>query len=1014
MLILSCLFLSIGFIAAQTTRVTGIVVDDIGEPVVGASVVVKGTTVGTITEVDGTFSINVPEGKNTLVFSLVGMQSVDARVSQNMRITLKNDDKVLDEVVVTGYGTVQKASFTGSASVVSTDKLGNIPSISLESKLAGQAAGVKLGSSTGQPGAVESVRIRGAGSIMASNEPLYVIDGVPMQTGNASSFSYSQTGNSILSTINSNDIESITIIKDAGAAALYGSRAANGVIVITTKSGKKGKTTINLRADWGFSNMAIDYRPTLNGDDRRALLIHGLENYASNNGMSDPSGFAQNNIDAFAAKPWSGWTNWKDEIIRTGKQNNYEVNIQSGNDRGSVYSSIAYTKVEGITKKSDLDRITGRVNADYKINSDLVVGVNAMFTNTKQNVYTEGSGYASPIMSMSWTASPSDYPYNEDGSYNITDGFPLMGGLANPSYALTQNYDKSEINRFLGSAFARYDIYSGLYAKQTISYDFVQTSNKVWWSPESNDGNTAGGVYQRYMLNRDNFISQSHLGFSKKLGGLHNIDALIGYEIEKWKEDYTYVNGQGYPNPNKPELGSASDTRASSGYEERRMISYLGFANYNYDNKYYLGASYRRDGSSKFRRSDRWGDFWSVSGSWRITQEAFAESFKNVLNDAKIRVSYGVNGNLPIDNYAYQNTYGYGRRYNGAQGSAPTRIPYENLTWEKNKSWNIGLDLSFINRISIVFDWYTRNTSDLLIPFSVSQTTGFSSITMNRGKMNNQGFELTINSNNITTKDFYWSTSFNIAHNKNELKEIGGGLSEMVLGFSGRLKHFVGKPFSTLYAYEYAGVDPETGKESFYRNVEGHEREITTSTSQARMVAIDKVDPTVSGGLTNNFAYKGFDLGFTFTYSLGGHLYDNAAMNWLDVDGGSTNFYGSIPAHYKISDTWQKPGDNAKYPQFVYGNTNAISSRYIFSTDHIRLKNVTLGYTLPKNLLRSLKLDKVRLYTSAVNLFTIKSKDLVVDPEIPVDPTDGIKSYGVVLFQTPQLRTITFGIDVTF
>lgn len=1015
MLILSCLILSIGFSIAQTTPFTGTVVDDTGEAVIGASVVVKGTTVGTITDVDGKFTINVPAGKKTLVFSLIGMISKEAAASQGMRVVLSSDDKLLEEIVVTGYGTIQKASFTGAASVVSTSKLENVPSISLESKLAGAAAGVKLGSSTGQPGAVESIRIRGAGSIMASNEPLYVIDGVPMQTGNASGFSYSQTGNSILSTINSNDIENITIIKDAGAAALYGSRAANGVIVITTKSGKSGKTIVNLSANFGFSNMAIDYRPTLSGDDRRELLHFGLVNYANKNNIADAQAFADKNINSFAEKPWSGWADWKDLLTRTGKQNTYEISVQGGSDKLSAYSSFAYNKVEGITNQSSLDRISGRINVNYKATSKFDVGFNGMFTNTKQDVYTEGSGYASPIMAMSWTASPQDYPYNEDGTYNTTNKFPLLNrGAANPLYGMSLNSDKSEINRFLGSVNARYDIYKGIYAKETLTYDFIQTNNKAWWDPRSNDGRSSNGTYQRYMMNRDKLTSQTHLGFNNTINKSHNINALIGYEVEKYKLDYTYASGSDYPNPNKPEIGAASSNKGSSDYSENRMISYLGYLNYNYENKYYLGTSYRRDGSSKFSRDKRWGNFWSLSGSWRITQESFADSFKEVINDAKFRISYGVNGNLPTGNYDYLDSYGYGYYYNGVQGSAPARLAYTNLTWEKNNSLNIGLDFSVLNRVDFVIDWYTRDSKDLLIPFSISQTTGFSSITMNRGEMNNQGIELTINSRNITNNDFTWTTSFNLAHNKNELKKINGVLQEMGLGTSGRLRHFVGKPFSTLYAYEYAGVDPETGRESFYRNVEGHEREITTNVSTAKMVALDKVDPTIQGGLTNNFTYKDFDLGFTFTYSFGGHLYDNAAMNWLGVDGGTTNYQGGIPSYYKIEDTWQKPGDIAKLPQFYYGNTNEVSSRWIYSTDHIRLKNITLGYTLPKDILRSAKLSKVRFYASAVNLFTIKPSNLTVDPEIPVDPSSGIKSYGTVLFQTPALRTFSFGVDVTF
>lgn len=1017
-LILSCLFMSVGLIYSQTITVTGTVVDEAGIEVVGASVVVKGTTTGVATDIDGNFSLNVPE-KSTLVFSLVGMKKVEKKATPNMKVVMENDEALLEEVIVTGYGTVKKSTFTGSASVLATDKLENIPSISLESKLAGAAAGVKLGSASGQPGSVESMRIRGAGSVLASNEPLYVIDGVPMMSGNANYFDYSESGNSILSTINTNDIESITIIKDAGAAALYGSRAANGVVVITTKTGKAGKTVVNMRANWGFSNMAINYRPTLGGEARRELLHFGLVNEGKASGLADPVAYADGEIDYYAEKPWSGWTDWKDVLLRTGSQSNYELSVQGGTDKLSSFASIAYTQVEGITKASELDRVTGRLNTTYKSNN-LTVDFNGMFTNSKQNSYGEGSGFSSPIMAIGFTTSPQDYPYNEDGSINIDKKFPMLNdGYANPVKDMELNYSRTELNRFLGSLSAKYDIYAGLYAKQTISYDFLQTKSSEWWHPDSNDGSNYNGNLQRYVTNRDNFTSQTHLGYNNTFGGSHTIGALLGYEVNKYKEEWNYLTGSDYPNADKNEIQNASINSAESGFSENRMISYLGLVSYDYKSRYYFSANYRRDGSSKFRRSDRWGNFWSVSGSWRMTEESFAEQFRDILNDAKLRMSYGVNGNLPIQNYEYQRTYRYGQRYAGLQGSGPVRLAFEELTWEKNKSLNIGLDLSFINRIDVTLDWYTRNSEDVLLPFATSQTIGQSKVVMNRGKINNQGIELTINSRNIVKSDFLWTTSFNLAHNKNELKRIDGTLQEMSLtgdGTSGYLKHFVGKPFSTLYLYEYAGVDPETGLQSFYKNDEDDPRGITTDITKVKKVGVDKrVDPLVSGGITNNFMYKDFDLGFTLTYALGGHVFDNAAASWINTDGYNYQYFGAVPASYKIEDIWQNPGDNAKLPRFEAGqNKRYASTRFVYSTDHLRLKNITLGYTLPRKITDAAKLGKVRFYASAVNLFTIKSGDLVVDPELPVDPEHGIKSYGVVLMQTPALRTVTFGIDITF
>ncbi len=1014
-MILACIFASVGLSLAQTTQVTGTVIDDTGETVIGASVVAKGTTVGTVTDLDGKFSLNVPSGTKTIVISLIGYKPKEVAAGTNLRITMESDSKLIDEVVVTGYGNVRKASFTGSAAVLSASSLEDVPSISLDAKLAGAAAGISAGSATGQPGSVESIRIRGLGSVTGSIEPLYVIDGVPMSSGNLSEFSYSQSGTSILSTLNTNDIESITIIKDAAAASLYGSRAANGVIVITTKSGKAGKTTVSLKANWGFSNMAINYRPTLDGDERREVLHHGLVNYYKNNeaGATDEAAiaYADKEIDNYAQKPVTGWEDWRKRLLRTGKQENYEISIQGGNDKTTVFSSLSYTDLEGISLQSDFQRLTGRLNLNHKIDK-FTLGANITFSNTKQNVNSEGTSFSSPIMAISMSTSPQDYAYNEDGSFNTTDKFNMFGSpLGNPLYSAHLNYNKNEINRFLGTLTGTYQLTEDLSIKESFSYDFAQTSSRVWWDPRSNDGRTAKGVYQRYMSNQKTLTSQTHLMFNKSIDDLHNISAVAAYEIEKFKYDYTYASGTNFPTYSKPEIENAGTSRASSHYDQSHLISYVASANYNYNNIYYLGASFRRDGSSRFGSNNRWGDFWSVSGAWRLSEESFMESTKTILTDAKLRLSYGTNGNMPYKYYGYIGLYEFGANYNGSPGSFPSRFGYPDLKWEKSFAGNIGVDLSFIDRINLTVDLYNKTSKDLLLDRPTSYLTGFNTILMNVGEINNKGIEVELKTTNITNKDFTWTTSFNIAHNKNKLVEIDG-INDQFQTYNKRLIHRKGEYFNSIYAYEYAGVDPKTGKEMFYKNREGVERETTTNTAEADMVIVGKVDPTVSGGFTNTFSYKGIDLGFTFTYSLGGHVYDNAS--WINSDGGSDNYDGNVPAFYKLEDMWQKEGDIAKLPQFVYGNRNQISSRWMYSTDHIRLKNITLGYTIPRNLLNKFSISKARVYASAVNLFTIKSKDLVVDPELAVDPDPRYRAIGVATFQTPALRTVTFGLEVTF
>lgn len=1003
MLFFTYLLISVGLVTAQTKKVTGVVTsEEDGLPVIGAAVTVQGTTMGTITDFDGNFSLlNVPESAKNIEVSYVGMKNKVVAIKEVLNIVLSPDSELLDEVVVTGYGTFKKSSFTGSASSLSTEKLQDVPALSVSSKLAGGVSGVQITSTSGQPGAVESVRIRGMGSINASNEPLYVIDGVPMYNGDVSGFGYSQGGTSLLSTINSNDIESMTVIKDAAAASLYGSRAANGVIVITTKKGAAGKTNFNFKSSFGFSDMAINYRPVLNGEDRRELLSHGLFNFYMNE-QTNPTevaalAYAAANIDKYAAKPWSGYTDWKKVLFHTGSQQNHEFSAQGGSDKTKFYSSMSYTKQEGLTNNSGFERMTGSANVTHKANR-VDLDFNTMVSYTNQNQMSEGTSFASPIMVAAMTASPSSYPYNEDGSFS--NNFPALSG-ANIVQTMKYNYDRNAVFRSMSTASVSINVWDNLRIKEVFNFDFNQANNRVWWDPRSNDGKDSQGVYQRYMMNRSKWSSQTQLTYDKVIAEKHAVDALVGFETEDYTLDYVYANGNTYPGI-LPEIANAGTSRASSSKSQYRMTSILGRLNYTYDDKYYFSGSFRRDGSSRLASDSRWGDFWSISGSWRVSQESFMDNIRDILTDAKVRLSYGVNGTQPSDYYGYMGLYGFGANYNGMPGASESRISNPNLSWEKNYATNIGFDVSLWNRLSLSFDWYNRNTKDLLLDQPISQITGFGSILKNVGSMRNRGFEFEIKSTNISNKDWFWTTSLNLGHNKNKLTKLDGSQQEIIGSI---IINRVGKPYYSLYAYEYAGVDPETGKESYYIN-DGtdNSRNTTTKSSEAKKVIIGSVEPKVSGGLTNFVSWKGIDLNFTFTYSFGGKAYDRAS--WLQTNGGTYHYNGNIPTYYKAKDMWQKPGDNAKLPQFVFNNTNVLSSRWMMSTNHIRMKNITLGYKLPNDVIRRIGLNKLRVYASASNLFTLKSKDLYVDPEVPVD--------GLVTFESPALRTVTFGLEIGF
>ena len=978
-----------------------------GSPVIGASIKVAGTNTGTVTDIDGNFSLNAPAGAK-LEITYIGMNAKTVKASSNMKVVLDPDEHSLDEVVVTGYGNFKKSSFTGSASTLNTQGLEDIPVVSLTDKLSGGVPGVSVSGSSSAPGAVSTVRVRGMGSINAGNDPLYVIDGTPVNTGNTSSFNdpvtggYNDAGTSLLATLNSNDIESITVIKDAAAASLYGSRAANGVIVITTKSGKAGKTNVDFRSDWGFSNMAIDYRPQLSGSDRRDLLYMGLKNYGTYAGGYDDekaTAFADKQIDKFAAMPENGYTDWKDLLFRTGNHQNYQVSVSGGSDKTQFYSSVSYMNQEGILYNQGLERFTGNSSVSHTFGK-FNIRVNSQFSKMNQSTANEGTSYDGAIANYAFFQSPSQTPYDKDGNLQPCGMFGV-----NPLIEKDHSSDKNVINRALNSMQLTYNVWDNLKLSEKVSYDYVNSTETVIWDRESNNG-APGGVAQRIINDFNTLNTQTQATYNKSFGE-HNIDALLGFETEDYHYTQTYIHGSDYPG-DKYEFENANSTSAQTDKQGYRLTSFLGRVNYNYANKYYLGASYRRDGSSRLARENRWGDFWSVSGSWRFSSENFMESIKDVLTDGKLRISYGVNGTQPANYYGYKSFYKWGFFYDGTNGSAISGIANGNLKWEKNKALNIGLDLTLWNRLSLTFDYYTRKTSDLIFDLPVSAVPGYFSSQyaltspQNVGELKNTGYELTITSNNFNTKDFSWTTTLNLAHNSNKVSKLYGGQNQII---SSILIHKVGEPYYSYYTYEYAGVDPETGKELFYKN-DGteHARETTTEYAKCGKTIVGKHDPSIEGGLTNTLRYKFIDFGMTLTFSLGGDAMDYAT--WQHSNGGSYLYAGAVPAYYKMEDMWQKPGDHAKLPKFQYGSTSTMSSRWLMSTDYLRVKNLSIGFSAPKSFISQLGLSKARAYFAASNLLTWKSKDLTVDPEVPVN--------GVCTFETPALRTFTFGIELGF
>lgn len=991
----------------QANVISGTVVDETGEPVIGANVLVKGTTNGQITDLNGGFSIKVEHASATLLVSYVGYvrQEVKATSGKILKIVLVPDANMMEEVVVTGYGTFKKSAYAGSAASVKNEKIADVPSVSFQDLLQGNATGVQFTSASGQPGSSASLSIRGMGSFNASNSPLYVIDGVPVTSGSINSIS-SDGGLDAMSTVNTSDIENITIIKDAAAASLYGSRAANGVVLITTKKGKTGKASISLKADWGFSDFAMDYRPTLSGAERRENIYNGMVLGQQRSGKSDADAiaYADKNIDKYAPVPWCGYTDWGDYLFKKGNHSSYEASISGGTDKFKYYSSLSYLNQEGIVKTSGLERITGRLNVDFQATDKLKFGANIMFTNLNQDVYSEGTGYTAPFYSSVSKLTPSDPVYNEDGSYN-QDLISLS--RRNPVLAQEYNYQREYVTRMFNTINAEYEFIKDLKLKSILSYDYNISKGKEWKDSRTSDGEKNNGGAEKAYSEYNKLVWSNQLTYKTTIQKDHNLDALVGYEIDSKYNDFLSGYATNFLTPIKNDIANGQTLESIDGSSKRsRMVSYITRLNYDYKNKYYLGGSYRMDGSSRLHRDNRWGSFWSVSGAWRIIEEDFMKPTSKWLTDLKLRASYGVNGTLPSDLYGYMGLTSLSGGYMENPALIQSQIENRDLEWETNYNLNIGLDFGFFSRLNFTLEYYTRTTKNLLMDCPVSMTTGFSSYLMNIGEVKNQGVELEINSKNIVSKDFDWSTSFTLSHNKNKIVKLDGEQTQII---SGSQIHMIGKSYRTFYMIEFAGINPETGAPQFYTNDVDENgnyiKEITENNKDAKAIPLKKhAEPNVTGGLSNTLRYKWFDLSFMFSYQFGAYGYDNWAQK---TEHGGKDFTLNIPAYYR--DNWKQPGDISKYEVFIEKPAVAMNgvttTRRLHSTDFIRLKTLTFGVTVPKTWTRKIGVNSLRLYASANNLWTWAAYDFY-DPESV--------SAGTAGWGTPPLKTVTFGLNLNF
>ena len=989
---------------SRKKRVTGVVKDVMGEPLIGANVVEKGrSTNGVITDFNGKFTLEVDESAS-LVVSYIGYlaQDIPTKGKGDFHIVLKEDANTLDEVVVTGYGDFKKATYTGSASVLTTEKLEALPVVSVGQMIESNIPGISVVAGTSsQPGAKTTLRVRGVASMNASTEPLYVLDGVPIPSYDLSNFtSMSEAGGmGFIETLNPADIESITVLKDAASASLYGAKGANGVVRITTKKAKERQLSVNMAAKYGITDFAYTYRPLMGGEERRKLIHEGLVNFQLDKGVSEQEAqqYADANIDQYAKRLPQGYSDWESALFKTGYQQDYNLSASAGNQNSSFIGSLGYTKQTGVSLNSEMERFTGRVDASNKYKK-VEFGMNASFSWTKNVHLPEGKFYGSAIYASKVNLTPSTPIYNEDGTYasgyRENNGYnPILEAEVNDYYARTV--------RAMGTAKIAYNVWDNLKVSSVFTVDYSLTKDFFFQSPDGRDGATYQGRGRMQMTDRIRYTSQNNLTYSKTFGK-HSVSAVTAFEVMKYDYEDLYAAKKTYGQDINTSLGNAADPiDADQKLQEDALMSYVASVNYSYDDKYYASFSFRRDGSSRLSPDTRWGNFWSLSASWRLSQERFMQPLKSVLSDLKLRASYGVNGNLPSSYYGYQSTYTTGAFYSGKPSPWESTLGNEELTWEKNYALNLGLDIGLFSRVNVSLDWYTRTTKDLLMSKQLNSISGFSSLLTNVGQMRNTGVELEVRSNNIKTKDFSWTTAFNLSHNKNKILK----LADLPWFVDGRYVRKEGYPFNTIYLREYAGVDPETGSALYYDNQQDENGNYTknkvTDPGQASPIPLKDITPTISGGFMNTFNYKFIDLSFNLSYSFGGYSYDNASYILQD-DGYSVISNKSTEQRRR----WQKPGDITDVPRFVYGNKkggNYNSSRAIHSTDHIRLKSLILGLNAPKAWLQKLGIGNARIYFSGTNLLTWAAYDQY-DPEMS----------GVVGFYTPPLKTYAFGLELKF
>lgn len=1004
------LFLVNAVAFAQGRVVTGTVTsveDGMGVP--GATVLVKGTTIGTATDIDGKYSINVPAGSNVLVFTFVGLTSQEVNIGNRstINVALESDITALSEVIVTGYGTQPKREVTGAVSSVKGDAIQNLPLQSFDRALQGRASGVQVRSSNGLPGGAVNIRIRGVGSINAGNEPLFIVDGV--QLNNQSNAAFTQSNP--LAFLNPNDIESMEILKDAASAAIYGSQAANGVVIITTKKGKQGKAKFEFNAFSG-ETQPMKFLDILSGPEwygmRRDAFI--------NSGVANPEANALSNMGRLPSN-WTTLTrpaldaiglalptyDWQREVMGAGKLNNYEMSVSGGDEKTTFFLSGSYNYQQASFRPVDFERGTVRIALTHQATKRLNIETNMNLSTFQQNVpfAVEGSFLGNPAFSAS-AVLPHNAIYNEDGTYNTA-----IAGVLGQNVVLVNDYNSGlqRTNTAVGNLIMNYKIANNLSFRSLFGLDYRLLQGDNYRDPRTPDG---AGVIGRSSVQSDwrtRFITTQTLNWNKTFNGVHNVSALAGVEYLSETREGISGAGIGFPTFQFRTIQSAATPESVTGFwTGYRRASAFSSVNYDFKKKYLVTVTARYDGSSRFGTENQYGLFPSIRLGWSMVEEEFLKN-SSTISEMKLRVSYGLTGNDQIGNFDARGLYGGGGNYSGSAGIVPSSLANLGLGWETNNTLNLGIDYGFFeNRITGSIDAFDRRTKDLLLSQPILWINGFSGISNNVGELQNRGLEFELSTVNIDKGGFRWNSSFNITKLDNQIVSLYSGLKFLPANPGIAVGQPVGRSGEgAVFAAEYAGVNPATGRPMWY-DINGN---ITYLPLAADRKYLGSSLGTVFGGLNNTFTYKGFEFTTFFTYEYGG-IGGDGQYGFLRENGTRL----TLNALREVNDrSWKKPGQITDIPRNLTtngGNETRGASRNsgsaaLLKYDFIRLSQLTLAYSFKPSLVNRIGLTRARIYAQGVNLWTYTDYP-GYDPEFT----------GAGTGQVPLTKSYTLGVQIGF